>query len=238
VDVRAFLRDLPLFRSASGATFDRVVESAQHKKLARGERILSEGEASEHLFVLVDGVVGVFYSGPAGEGVLVKIFGAPAAFGEMEILTGLRRLEYVESFEAVELLTIDKEPLLALWNEHAPSTRAMLDDLAKRLCVTAYHERMLAFFDVETRLAALLLSFLDAYAQPTDDGRVRIRFPLPHDMLARCLGVTTRSIDRAMKKWSDEGLVDRRKGFLVVSSRTALEERAPEDRLALFNQLA
>lgn len=238
MDVRAFLRDLPLFREASGATFDRVVESAQLKKVARGERILHEGEPSEHLFVLVSGVVGVFYSGPAGEGVLVKIFGAPAVFGEMEILTGLRRLEYVEAFESVELLAIDKAPVLALWNEHAPSTRAMLDDLAKRLCVAAYHERMLAFFDVETRLAALLLSFLDAYAQPTEDGRVRIRFPLPHDMLARCLGVTTRSIDRTMKKWSDEGLVDRRKGFLVVASRAALEERAPEDRLALFNQLA
>jgi CRP-like cAMP-binding protein len=237
LDVRETLRRLPLFADAGGAAFDAVVGAGYVQRWARGEHLIEEHEPSEHLFVLVEGVVGVFYSSEKGEGVLVKIFGAPSAFGEMELLTGLPRLELVEAFEPATCVVLPRAPLLALWREQAPTTMAMLTDLARRLCVAAYHERMLAFLDTETRLAALLLSFLDAYARELEDGGTMIKLPLTHEMLARCLGVTTRSIDRTVKKWSEAGFFERKKGYIVITDRAALGELAPEDRLGLFNQL-
>jgi CRP-like cAMP-binding protein len=236
-DVRRLLQQTALFRDASGNAFDRVVSSTVMMKYGAGDRILVERQQSQELYVLVEGTCGVFYSGPDGQGVLVKIFGSPSVFGEMELLSGLPRMEYVEAFEPAHILVCNGGAVLDLWKEQPAPTYVMLNDLARRLCVAAYHERALAFHDVEERLAGLCLSFMDAFARAAPDGWIVIRFALTHPMLARCLGVNTRSIDRALKAWSDEGLVEHRKGFLAFKSREALAERVGEDRLALYTQL-
>lgn len=238
MNISDILRMQPLFARAKPARLDVLARTATVRRHKRGDQLVVEGEPSEHLFVLTEGIVGVFYSNERGGSVLVKIFGAPAVFGEMELLTGLPRLELVEAFEPTVSIVLARAPVLELWREDAPSTMIMMKDLARRLCVAAYHERMLAFFDVETRLAALLLSFMDAYARSLPDGRTKIRTPLSHEMLGRCLGASSRSIDRAFAKWSAAGLVERDKGYLVVASRAALAALAPADHLALFNRMA
>jgi CRP-like cAMP-binding protein len=234
---RRLLKQTALFRDASGEAFERVVAQTIMMNFAPGERVLEEGQHAAQLYVLVSGTCGVFYSGPDGQGVLVKIFGSPSVFGEMELLSGLPRMEYVEAFEPSRVLVCSGAAVLELWREQPGPTFVMLGDLARRLCVAAYHERALAFHDVEERLAGLCLSFMDAFARPGPDGWIVIRFALTHPMLARCLGVTTRSIDRALKAWGEEGLVEHRKGFLAFKSREALIERVGEDRLGLYTRL-
>ena len=56
-------------------------------------------------------------------------------------------------------------------------------------------------------------------------------------MLARCLAVTPRSIDRAMTEWMRQGWMSRKAGLTTFRSRQELEERADPDRMALFNRL-
>ncbi len=231
------LRTLAIFEDSDPDQLSILARHGQVRDYARGEFLLVENEASEHLFVLLSGTVGVFYTAPGGESVLVKIFGAPAVFGEMELLTDLDRLEQVEAFESAQCILLPRDAVLKMWSADAPSAMAMLTDVARRLCVAAYNERMLAFFDVETRLAALLLSFMDAYAKPSPEGGVLIRFPLSHEMLGRCLGASSRSVDRVFKKWMADELLKRHKGYLVLSSREAVEAKAPEGNLALFNRL-
>ncbi len=237
MNIYDILRAQPVFARAAPERLERLAEVAQVRRHARQEHLIAEDDPSEDLFVLVEGVVGVFYSNERGGSVLVKILGAPSVFGEMELLTGLRRLELVEAFEATTTLVLPKAAVLALWSEDAPAAMSILEDLARRLCIAAYHERMLAFFDVETRLAALLLSFMDAYAKALPDGRTKIRCPLSHEMLGRCLGASSRSVDRVFAKWTADALVERDKGYLVVRSREALAAFAPDGWLGLYNRM-
>jgi hypothetical protein len=78
---------------------------------------------------------------------------------------------------------------------------------------------------------------MDAFAKETGDGWTVIRFALTHALLARCLGVTTRSVDRTLSSWTSAGLVENRRGFLAFRSRDELVELAGEERLALFTRL-
>lgn len=237
MNISDILRTQPIFARAAPERLERLADVAQVRRHARGEHLLAEDDPSEHLFVLAEGVVGVFYSNERGGSVLVKILGAPSVFGEMELLSGLNRLELVEAFEATTTLLLPRDDVLDLWSHDAPAAMTMLEDLARRLCIAAYHERMLAFFDVEVRLAALLLSFMDAYAKALPDGRTKIRCPLSHEMLGRCLGASSRSVDRVFAKWTEDALVERDKGFLVVRSRAALAALAPDGWLGLFNRM-
>lgn len=232
--------ELPVFSTTDAATRDRLFASARVVEVDPGESILNESSASTHLFALMHGTAGVFYTSGEGVSVLVKIFGAPAVFGEMELLAELDRLESVEAFEPCTVVVVPRAEVLDLWQTSAPAAYAMLNDVSRRLCVAAYNERALAFQDVGTRLAGLLSSFFDACGTERDEasgGGERLRIKLTYETLARCLGATTRSIDRTLGQWRKEGWLERDRGFLAVSSRKALEQRAAPERLALFTKL-
>ena len=191
------LRRNEIFASTAADTLDHLAALAEVVTYDKEQRILEEGDPSEHLFVLIKGVVGVFYSSEDGVDVLVKIFGAPAVFGEMELIFGQPRQEYVECFEPCIAARLPAKEFMRYMRADAEACCVMLKDVASRLAIAAYNERALAFLDANTRLAGLFLSFLEAYGQRTQHG-VTLRIKLTYEMLARCLGVTVRSIDRAM----------------------------------------
>lgn len=78
------LRSHPLFRGVADSTLETLAASAHARVFEAGDVILSEGDEELAFFVLLSGSVKVFYRSPDGDEVIVKIFGAPAAFGEMK----------------------------------------------------------------------------------------------------------------------------------------------------------
>lgn len=211
----------PVFRGVDAATRARLVQDALPLTPADGAAVLVEGEADTAFFVLTAGSVKVLYRSEDGLEVVVKLLEAPAVFGEMECIAGIPFLETVEAVERVRLLRIPKNSLLAaLEASHALCAR-MLTDVAQRLCIAAQNERALAFHPVESRLAQLVLTYLDLYGLPTEGGRL-IRIPLTQDGLAQALGVNRRSVTRALQKWSAEGWLEKRDGRYVVCDAEAL----------------
>jgi CRP-like cAMP-binding protein len=232
----AHLRRNEIFGRTAPATLDRLAGLADVLSFDKDGRILEEGDPSEHLFVLLSGVVGVFYSSEDGVDVLVKIFGAPAVFGEMELIFGQPRQEYVECFEPCVVARLPAADFMAYMKADPDACYVMLKDVAARLAIAAYNERALAFLDTNTRLAGLFLSFLEAYGERGDDG-VTLKIKLTYEMLARCLGVTVRSIDRAMTEWTKEGWLTKARGLYTFHDVEKLEEKADPERVALFSKL-
>lgn len=235
-DLIAHLRKNEIFARADIKKVEALAGLAEVLPVDKEGRILEEGDASEHLFVLIKGVVGVFYSSVDGVDVLVKIFGAPAVFGEMELIFGQPRQEYVECFEPCLVARLPAKDFMAFMKNDPEACYVMLKDVASRLAIAAYNERALAFLDANTRLAGLFLSFLEAYGKETDDG-VTLQIKLTYEMLARCLGVTVRSIDRAMTEWAKEGWMTKNRGFYTFHDVEKLEEKADPERIALFSKL-
>jgi CRP/FNR family cyclic AMP-dependent transcriptional regulator len=235
-ELLALLRQTTVFAPMAAATLDRLAGLSVVARHEQGERILDEGDASEDLFVLLQGVVGVFYSSEDGVDVLVKIFGAPAAFGEMELIFRQPRQEYVECFERCVVARMPADEFLRAMQADSASCFAMLKDVASRLAIAAYNERALAFLDAPTRLAGVFLSFLEAYGERGPDG-ITLKIKLTYEMLARCLGVTVRSVDRAMTEWTKEGWLTRSRGLYTFHDVKKLEAKADPERLALFSTL-
>jgi CRP-like cAMP-binding protein len=236
-ELLAHLRKNEIFKRTKDADLGRLADLAEVFVVPKDGRILEEGDPSEHLFVLVQGVVGVFYSSPDGVDVLVKVFGAPAVFGEMELIFGQPRQEYVECFEDALVVRLPGKVFMEYMRKDPEACFIMLKDTASRLAIAAYNERALAFLDAPTRLAGLFLTFLEAYGEDHDDGSCTLKLKLTYEMLARCLGVTQRSIDRAMTEWMKEGWVKRTAGLYTFTDVEKLEDKSDPDRIALFSKL-
>ncbi len=218
---------LPVLASSErGRTF---VEGGEILSYAPGDRILEERDPSEHMYALLEGLVGVFYSSDEGISVLVKVFGGPALFGEMELPFRIPRMEHVEVLGAARVVRWDGQSFLELLKTEPAICFKMFEDVAKRLCISAYLERALAFQDVETRAAGLFLSLLDT--APSNRGE--LPFKLSYAMIARCLGVTEKSVERTIARWLAEGFVERRRGLYTVTDLARLRAKADPDLLLL-----
>jgi len=230
------LDSVPLFRGLSAKTIQTIIESCESVELAAETQLIKEGQPSRNFYVLLSGTLGVFYEDEDGAGLLVKVFSAPAAFGEMELFYDLPRMECVSSFTRATVLRIPGDEFLRLLRADGALCYRLLTDVSARLCVSADNERNLAFADVEARLAAMFLGFLEA-SRVGEFEVYELPFRLTYTTLARCLGVTERSIERTVGTWLKQGWLERKSGKYTFHNLEELQKRAPKQRLLLTSRL-
>lgn len=222
----------PLFSGLDAGVLWLLAKDAAEREYAIGSCLLAEGDGPAEFFILTTGSVRVFYRAPDSREVLVKLFGSPAVFGEMECLAGLNYLESVEALEKSKALVLSSSSLRVGLDQSPLLTRRLLNDLAVRLCIAAQHERRLAFEGVEVRLAQVFLSHLDVHGLPVDGG-VKIRVALSQEVLAQAVAATRRSVFAVLKAWSAVGWVNKVGRHWVVRNRAELEKLSANTPLRL-----
>ncbi|MBL8954625.1 MAG: Crp/Fnr family transcriptional regulator [Myxococcaceae bacterium] len=227
----------PLFRHVKPETVEYLVANSRLETYPRGHIVLTEGSEGSRFFVLAHGSVRVFYTDPTGRQVVVKLFQAPVAFGEMECIAGVPYLESVEALEKSTALEIPRHIFLLALRQSQELTYNMVVDLAARLCIAAQNERSLAFNTVERRLATLLHAHVTLFGLPAPGG-IMIRIPLSQDSLAQSLGVARRSVTRALARWTKEGLIKKAGGRFVVADVERLAANGDLSLLPIAYSLA
>ena len=231
---RAPLTQNPIFSVASPSARELLVQRSTLRTFARGEQILVEGEAAEHVFALESGAVRVFHHSSKGDEVVVKLFRAPAVFGEAEALGGMAHQEHVSAVEESELLVMPVRAVVSLLREEPICAIRMLVDVASRLAIAAYNEKSLAFNPLTIRLANYLLDYA-RWTNPPDAAEIRV--DLTQDDMAAAVGGTRRSVAKDVIAWQREGVLLRRGRHYVVQDLEGLRRYSDSNRLELAYQL-
>lgn len=226
----AVLQQNPVFAEADPAALGRLVDASRAAHYPPGAVILSDGEQADRVFALDAGRVRVYHLAPTGEEVVVKLFGAPAIFGEAEALGGYHYLENVAALEACDLLVIPVGAFVTFLQEDRHAAYRMLVDVATRLAIASYNEKSLAFHPSTVRLANYLIDYAQ-WTNPSDTKQWHIA--LTQDQMAAAIGVTRRSVAKDIADWKREGILQRRGGHYVVHDLEALSRYGDADRLAL-----
>jgi CRP/FNR family transcriptional regulator, cyclic AMP receptor protein len=224
----------PVFGRAPREARARLVERSRVLELEARGRVLSEGDPAVEIFALESGAVRVFIQAANGDEVSCKLFRAPTIFGEAEAFYGVA---FQENVEAVEPSRIVAMPIAAVRECLLASPEAgvaFVDDLAKRLAISIYNQRSLAFNPVTIRLANFLLDYAEWTSTP---GERRWEIALSQDDMAAAIGATRRSIGKDVTAWQAEGLLERRGASYVVRDPEALERYADPERLRLAYRL-
>src|SRR5687768_13253523 len=95
----------PLFKVLETNVLRTIVRASKLVPYRPKRTILREGEQPEYVFSLLKGSVRVFHRAGESE-VLLKLFRAPALFGEMEVLAERPFMEYVNTLENSELMLV------------------------------------------------------------------------------------------------------------------------------------
>ena len=216
-------------------SLERLADTAIVLELGADEQCLEEGTPVEAVYLVAEGVVRVFHKQEDVE-VTVTHLVAPNFFGEMEVIaTQPRYLESVTTVQRTLLVSLQAKEFLRIVESCPQFSARLLRDICQRFCSAATREHAM-FFNVETRMAALLLEYVNLFGRTTKEG-VTLRVNITRKSLANSLGITEKSVTRCLATFTDRGWIIRRKGWLCLTDVDAMRASAPPRRFILSHHL-
>ena len=193
-DVVAELRGTALFAAAEPARLLPLARHAFLRRFARGQVVCTEGEPSDHLYVVRTGRVRVLVQSPRGEEMTLSVLGPGETIGELSMIDGQPRSASVEALSDAQLVALPAADVRAALRADPALLLAAAAELAATVRRLTGGTADLVFLDLPRRLAKLLLG----EARPAPSGVLRVEPGMTQSGLAARLGVTRQTLNRAL----------------------------------------
>jgi CRP-like cAMP-binding protein len=221
-DVLAELRRTALFAGARDEQLRPLVDHAFTRRLAAGQILFTEGEPSDHVYVVRSGRIRIVVSSPHGDELTLSVLGPGDTFGELSVVDGGPRSATAEALDAVELLAVGAAEARQVLQREPVLLLAAAQELAATVRRLTGNAGDLVFLDLPRRLAKLLLG----EAAPDTSGRPRATIGMSQSGLAARLGVTRQSLNRALTGLVRRGWVATEGADVVLLDPAALRRFA------------
>ncbi|MEM6532932.1 MAG: cyclic nucleotide-binding domain-containing protein [Myxococcota bacterium] len=119
------LPPIPLFSFLEENAFEGVLNSLQLRRFVDGQAIISEGEAGDSFFILVEGSVSVTRQGADGRSLNLAQLRPGAVFGEMALISNAPRSATVTAQGDCDLVELKRSELEAQAHQLASVTQAL-----------------------------------------------------------------------------------------------------------------
>lgn len=214
---------VPVFAGLSPAEQLEVGRFARPVRVEAGEVVARTGERSSRLFVVHAGRLKVRRTSADGHESIVRVAGPGEAIGEESFLTGAPPDADTVALEASRLCAFDHADLAVLLQRMPGIGVGMLRALAAKLTSAERMVAALTSSDVGARVAAYLLDLPATW----DEGRARVRLPMPKNQVAAYLGTTPETLSRRLAALERDGLVELGPGpEVLILDPAGLSQRA------------
>jgi CRP/FNR family cyclic AMP-dependent transcriptional regulator len=183
---------------------------AATRAFAKNAIIVSEGDETDSLYVVLTGRVKVFLSDQDGKEVQLNHLGPGEYFGEVT-LDGGPRSASVMAMEDTRCAVVKRSEFVSLVERQPQFALHMVRKLAHRVRDLTENVRSLALMDVYGRVARLLLELAE-----DKGGRLVVSEPLTHKDIASRVGASREMISRIFSDLNDGGYVRKEDGQLVI----------------------
>ncbi|HEX5501734.1 MAG TPA: Crp/Fnr family transcriptional regulator [Thermomicrobiales bacterium] len=200
------LRRVPFLAILPEPDLARLAEQAHPRQYRAGATIFHREDPGFNLHILRRGRVKLVLASPEGREVTVGLLRPGDFFGEMALLDGGPRSASVVALEAVETVTLERPPFVAVLEQHPEVSSALLAVLGDRLRRTDELLQDILFLDLPARLAKQLLGLGEEHGHPVPEG-LRLDLHLSQSELAGMVGATRESVNRCLSAYADRGLL-------------------------------
>ncbi len=197
------LRNVPLFSVLPEGQLSLLTSVVSRKSYPRNSKIITAGELTDSLYVIISGRLKVLMSDDEGREVILAILDSNDFFGEMGLLDDSPRSASVIALEACELLILSKREFKKCLSENFELSLAVMRGLVKRLREADEKIGSLALMDVYGRVARLLLEMSE-----TIDGQKVVIKKLAKQDIAKMIGASREMVSRVMKDLQVGGYIE------------------------------
>jgi CRP-like cAMP-binding protein len=197
---------VPLFAGLSDADRATLASAATIRRYRRGERIVTQGQPGDLLFVIVRGRVSVMILSPDGREVVLTNLGEGDHFGEMALLDDSPRSASVVASERSELAILARQVFFDLLRTNFSLTRALLSSFTRRIRQANSTIEGLAALDVKSRLARYFRELAKSRGRSAGGGWVVVVRPSQRE-IADTIGSSRETVSRTMSQMAQEDLI-------------------------------
>lgn len=175
--------------------------------------IVREGDATDSLYIILEGRVKAFVSDGEGREAVLSIQGPGEYFGEMVLDEGPRSAS-VMALEASRCLVVPKAEFRAFLAQNPAFSLSLTEKLIHRVRDLTANVKSLALMDVYGRVARLLLELA-----VEKDGVMVIEERLTQQDIASRVGASREMVSRILKDLSVGGYVVQTRERIVLSKK-------------------
>jgi CRP-like cAMP-binding protein len=220
------LARVPFFKDVEGLSFDRFDRRCSWRRYEDGEVLVDyEDESSDVSFIIV-GEVRVLVRTAAGKEIILAEMRSGQFFGELSAIDAIKRSANVTALTRSELCIMPA----AVFREMVFASQTICDRVLRLLTgrVRELNARLAehSIFDLKHRLYAELLRM--ANPRPGRPGERVVTPPPFHHVLAARIGCRREQVTRELSTLTQQGLIEKTRGALVLLKPQVLETRLAE----------
>ena len=218
--VTSLLKQVSFFQDLSNGDLRKIFSIAGIKIYAPGQMVFAKEEIGNNFFIVKTGRIKIFTTVGGGKKKTFAFLKKGDFFGEMSLLGGRVRSASAQAVEESELFVISKKNFKRLIMENPEFALKLLHTLAERLQKCNKEIESMLFHNILGRLAEAILEL-------SKDKRTKpVKMAIDQNELAQYLGTTRVPVCRAINTLKRGGVIDYRRGELVILNQARLQSMA------------
>jgi len=215
-----------LFSELAEDDLQKLISSARIVEFKAGNTVYNKGESGEELYVIIDGNIKVSSVSSDGREAMFGILSPGDLLGESNLLNSSTRAETAVAANNTKLIVFSNKKFLPFLEDYPKLAIKLVEILSDRLrnANSKYEETI--FLDMPTRLAKILIELVEAQAN-TLPYVTRNILKYTQQELANLLGVSRESVNRQLRVWESNHLIEVTRGQILIKNLPGLKTKVP-----------
>ena len=215
----------PLFANLSADDAKSLRTGLTVTDISRGERLFSEDEPGDKLYVILSGKIKLSRAAPDGRENLLSVHGPGEMFGELSLFDPRPRTSSATAVTDAKLAGLAHDYMRGWLVTRPEVAMALLRALAQRLRRVNDDRADLVFTDVPGRVAKALLDLSERFGEQQEDG-IRVNHDLTQEELAQLVGASRETVNKALADFVARGWVQLSAKSVLLIDPERLRKRA------------
>lgn len=188
------IENISIFAGMTPAELELIEQRMVRRSYPKNTIILSEGDCSDSLYMILSGKVKVFLNDESGKEAIINYQEAGEYFGELSLIDESKRSASIMTVEKTNLAVITKQAFYQIMNDNPGIAIHLLKDLVQRIRDLTDEVKSLALSDVYGRLSKTLQAMAIER-----EGQLVIEGPYTQQELANRIGASREMVCRIFK---------------------------------------
>jgi len=206
---------MPILSSLSQSDWEKIKHLFVEKRFGKDDYIFFEGDPFSWLGVVLEGRVKMIKHSENGKDVVLDLIAPGEMLGELAAFNGEPYPATAQAMEPTVVASIHRDDYLRLLKQYPALALRVIEELGRRLREAQEMIKSMAVERVERRIARILLK-LAAATGSSSEGGIVIELPLTRQDIAEMVGTTVETAIRTMSKFRKKGLVQTKRGRVVI----------------------
>jgi CRP-like cAMP-binding protein len=211
-----------LLNQIDSAERAQIIALCMERRFKDGQVVFQRGDPGNSMLLVLEGQVKISILSPEGKELIFNIIQPGECFGEIALLDGQPRSADATAVGKCILLMLMRKDFLPFL-EHQPRVAiSLMTLLCGRLRILSTFTERLAFENLPTRLACLLVKLAEMHGVATPTG-MRIANKLSQKEIGGLVGTSRESVNKQLQAWQAEGLLLVERGYIALLQLEALK---------------